>query len=61
MVLSEIRLYEPRSLTEAFKLLGELKEVRILAGGTDLFVDIKQGLIEDSILGTFPRGTPFLS
>lgn len=46
MVLSEIRLYEPRSLTEAFKLLGELKEARILAGGTDLFVDIKQGLIE---------------
>ena len=46
MVLSEIRLHTPRSLTEAFILLGELKEAYILAGGTDLFVDVKQGLME---------------
>ena len=46
MSLSEIRLYEPQSVVKAIKLLRELKEVRILAGGTDLFVDIKQGLIE---------------
>lgn len=46
MSLSEIRLYEPQSLAKAIKLLRELKEVRILAGGTDLFVDIKQDLIE---------------
>ena len=46
MSLSEIRLYEPRSLTEAFILLRELKGARFVAGGTDLFVDIKQGLME---------------
>jgi CO/xanthine dehydrogenase FAD-binding subunit len=45
-VLSEIKFHSPHNLVEAFKLLGELKEARIAAGGTDLFVDIKQGLIE---------------
>ncbi len=46
MILSEIKFHSPQNLAEVFKLLGELKEVRIAAGGTDLFVDIKQGLIE---------------
>jgi len=45
MALSEIRFHSPQNLAEAFKLLGELKEARIVAGGTDLIVDIKQGLI----------------
>lgn len=43
--LSDIRLYRPRSIAEAVKLLGDLGDVRLLAGGTDLLVDIKQGLI----------------
>jgi carbon-monoxide dehydrogenase medium subunit len=46
MILSEIRFHSPQNLTEAFKLLKELKVARVAAGGTDLFVDIKQGLIE---------------
>ncbi len=46
MVLSEIKFHSPQNLAEAFKLLEELKEARIAAGGTDLFVDIKQGLME---------------
>jgi CO/xanthine dehydrogenase FAD-binding subunit len=46
MALSEIRSHYPQNLAEAFKLLGGLKEARIVAGGTDLFVDIKQGLTE---------------
>lgn len=46
MALSEIRFHSPQNLTEAFKLLRELKEARIVAGGTDLFVDIKQDLID---------------
>jgi carbon-monoxide dehydrogenase medium subunit len=46
MTLSEIKFHSPQNLTEAFKLLEELKEARIAAGGTDLFVDMKQGLIE---------------
>lgn len=46
MVLSGIKIHSPQSLTEAFKLLEELKEARILAGGTDLLVDMKQDLIK---------------
>jgi carbon-monoxide dehydrogenase medium subunit len=46
MTLSEIRFHSPQNLTEAFKLLRELKEARVVAGGTDLFVDVKHGLIE---------------
>lgn len=46
MILSEIKFHSPQSLAEAFKLLEELKEARILAGGTDLLVDMKQDLIK---------------
>jgi carbon-monoxide dehydrogenase medium subunit len=46
MILSEIKFHSPQTLTEAFILLGELTEARIVAGGTDLFVNIKQGLME---------------
>jgi carbon-monoxide dehydrogenase medium subunit len=45
MSLSDIRLHRPQSISEAVKLLAELGDVRLLAGGTDLLVDIKQGLI----------------
>jgi carbon-monoxide dehydrogenase medium subunit len=44
MSLLDIRLHKPKSLEEALKLLEELEDARILAGGTDLIVDIKQGL-----------------
>lgn len=46
MLLSDVKLHSPRTLPEAFELLDELEEARILAGGTDLLVDIKQGLIK---------------
>ncbi|WP_042667547.1 FAD binding domain-containing protein [Desulfurococcus amylolyticus] len=40
--LPEIRYYRPSTLDEALKLLGELSEkARILAGGTDLVLDLK--------------------
>jgi carbon-monoxide dehydrogenase medium subunit len=45
MSLSDIRLHRPRSIAEAVKLLGEMEDSRLLAGGTDLLVDIKQGLV----------------
>jgi len=45
MSLSDIRLHRPRSISEAVELLGELEDSRLLAGGTDLLVDIKQDLI----------------
>lgn len=46
MSLSDVRLHSPRTLPEAFELLDELEGARILAGGTDLLVDIKQGLVK---------------
>jgi len=44
MVLSEIRFHTPETVDQALQLLGELKKVQAMAGGTDLLVDIKQGL-----------------
>jgi carbon-monoxide dehydrogenase medium subunit len=45
MGLLDIKLHKPKSIEEALKLKEQLKDVRLLAGGTDLLVDIKQGLI----------------
>lgn len=45
MVISDIALHLPKKLSEAVRLLGELEEARVLAGGTDLLVEIKQGLV----------------
>lgn len=46
MSLTDIRYFSPQSVSEALQLLGELDEARLLAGGTDLIVDLKQGLIQ---------------
>ncbi len=45
MRLSEIRIHIPQTIEDAFKLLTELAEAAVAAGGTDLLVDLKQGLI----------------
>ncbi len=45
MGLFNIKLHRPQSLEEASKLLRELEDAWILAGGTDLLVDIKQDLV----------------
>jgi len=42
--LSEVKFHKPQSLPEALKLLQELDQPRVLAGGTDILVDLKQGL-----------------
>jgi len=42
--LSEVKFHQPQSLPEALKLLQELDQPRVLAGGTDILVDLKQGL-----------------
>lgn len=44
MSLLDIKLHRPQSVAEALELLGDLEDARIVAGGTDLLVDIKQGL-----------------
>lgn len=46
MSLLDIKLHNPHSLEEALKLLEELEDARLFAGGTDILVDIKQGLIK---------------
>lgn len=45
MSLLDIRLHTPRSIGDVLKLLADLEEARIVAGGTDILVDLKQGLI----------------
>lgn len=44
MSLLDIKFHNPHSVEEALKLLEELEDARLFAGGTDLLVDIKQGL-----------------
>ncbi len=46
MSLTEISFHLPQTLAEAIKLLGQLEGARVIAGGTDLLVDLKQGLAE---------------
>ncbi len=44
--LSEIKFHSPKTVEEALELLQDLEGARIMAGGTDLLVDLKQGLIK---------------
>ncbi len=46
MSLLNSKLHEPHSLADALKLLREIEDTRILAGGTDLLVDLKEGSTE---------------
>lgn len=46
MALSEIIFHAPSTIPEVLKLLRELDDAYLLAGGTDLLVDIKEGLIQ---------------
>jgi len=50
MSLLDIKLHKPKSVEEALELLGELEDARLVAGGTDLLVDIKQGLVTNKNL-----------
>jgi carbon-monoxide dehydrogenase medium subunit len=50
MSLLNIKLHEPHSLAEAVKLLREIEDARILAGGTDLLVEMKEGSAESKQL-----------
>ena len=44
MNLSGIKLHRPQTLAEALELLAKLESARLLAGGTDLLVDLKEGI-----------------
>ncbi len=55
MTLLDARLHTPLTLTEALALLGELTSARLLAGGTDLLVDMKEGLVQANNLISLQR------
>ena len=46
MYLTGIRIHTPLTVAEALGLLVDLENARVMAGGTDLLVDIKQGLVK---------------
>jgi carbon-monoxide dehydrogenase medium subunit len=50
VTLADVRLHTPQTLAEALALLGELMGARLLAGGTDLLVDLKEGLVHSGDL-----------
>ena len=41
--LPQFKYYKPRALDEALKLLNELDEAKVVAGGTDLLIDMRIG------------------
>lgn len=41
-----MKYHTPHSLSEAISLLDELPDARLIAGGTDVLVDIKEGMIQ---------------
>ncbi|MDY7037415.1 MAG: xanthine dehydrogenase family protein subunit M [Thermodesulfobacteriota bacterium] len=46
MLLPKFKYHDPSTLEEACQVIGELKqETRLLAGGTDLLVNMKKGII----------------
>ena len=44
MFIPDFNFHKPNSLNEAFHILGKSDDGAILAGGTDLLVEIKKGL-----------------
>lgn len=45
MMLEELEVYSPRTLREALRILAERRgEVRVIAGGTDLLVQLRGGV-----------------
>jgi carbon-monoxide dehydrogenase medium subunit len=45
MSLLGTKLHKPQTIGDALKLMEDLEDTRLMAGGTDLLVDIKQGLV----------------
>jgi 4-hydroxybenzoyl-CoA reductase subunit beta len=50
-------LYEPESLPDVLKVLGDVPDARIVAGGTDLMVLIKDLVLRPSVLVSLGRLT----
>jgi carbon-monoxide dehydrogenase medium subunit len=55
MALLDVRLHKPQTLIETLSLLSELRNARIIAGGTDILVDLKEGLVQSENLISLQR------
>ncbi len=55
MHVPDVELYEAHTMDEAFDLLGRHTGARILAGGTDLLVDLKAGRVSATSLISIKR------
>lgn len=55
MYVPDIELHEARTMDEAFALMDRLGDARILAGGTDLLVDLKAGRADAAALISIKR------
>ncbi len=44
MYIPELKYHKPKTIDEAYRLLGTYNNSALLAGGTDLLVEIKQGV-----------------
>ncbi len=59
-LLPRFDYYEPRDIAEACKLLSEFKtSARIIAGGTDILVNMKKGLLSPNISWVWQRSPAF--
>ncbi|HBE45624.1 MAG TPA: xanthine dehydrogenase family protein subunit M [Deltaproteobacteria bacterium] len=56
LLLPKFDYYEPKELTEACRLLSETgSKAKIIAGGTDILVNMKKGLISPKVLVSLGR------
>ena len=46
IITKPFKYYQPETIKEATKLLSELNDAKVLAGGTDLIPKMKQRLLE---------------
>ena len=54
--MRDFEYFEPETITEAISLLGRYgKRAKILAGGTDLLVTMKQGVVKPACLVNIKR------
>ncbi len=52
--LPKVRYFKPRNLNEALELISKLSNFKLLAGGTDLVLDMKIGRVKPEVLVDIP-------
>ena len=49
-IINDYEYFKPQELTEALELLSQERKVKVLAGGTDIIVHLKEELVKPDIL-----------